>query len=50
MKGPMRDLLASFRREHPFTYLHPEVLDLLEAAYEAGRNAEKIREWTGEEA
>ena len=44
----MRDLLASFRREHPFTHLHPEVLDLLEAAYEAGRNSEAIEQWTRE--
>lgn len=50
MKGPMRDLLASFRREHPFTHLPHEVLDLLEAAYEAGRNAEAIEQWTGEAA
>lgn len=50
MKGPVRSLVDSFRREHPFTHLPHEVLNLLEKAYEAGRNEEKIREWTGEEA
>lgn len=50
MNKTVRSLVDSFRREHPFTHLPHEVLNLLETAYEAGRNEEKIRDWTGEAA
>lgn len=50
MTNAVDSLLTKFRREHPFTYMSPEVVALVQEVYEAGKNAATISAWTKEEA